>query len=138
MYSSTLSLTPALEVVGGQRHAPAACPRERHGTHCIGGCVGPGSVWTGAESLTPTGIRSPDRPGRSESLYRLSYPGPHRIVDESEIFCSMMAGQYLPTNRRIAASSSSRSSSPRTLPKLWTHKTRTHNITDRLTAHVMQ
>jgi hypothetical protein len=24
-----------------------------------------------------TGIRSPDRPDRSESLYRLSYPGPH-------------------------------------------------------------
>ena len=24
----------------------------------------------------PTGIRSPDRPARSESLYRLSYPGP--------------------------------------------------------------
>jgi hypothetical protein len=23
----------------------------------------------------PTGIRSPDRPSRSESLYRLSYPG---------------------------------------------------------------
>jgi hypothetical protein len=23
-----------------------------------------------------TGIRSPDRPARSESLYRLSYPGP--------------------------------------------------------------
>ena len=23
----------------------------------------------------PTGIRSPDRPARSESLYRLSYPG---------------------------------------------------------------
>ena len=31
--------------------------------------------WTGAENLAPTGIRSPDRPTRSESLYRLSYPG---------------------------------------------------------------
>ena len=36
----------------------------------------PGSVWTDAENLTPTGIRSPDRPARSESLYRLHYPGP--------------------------------------------------------------
>jgi hypothetical protein len=36
----------------------------------------PGPVWTGAENLAPTGIRSPDRPTRSESLYRLSYPGP--------------------------------------------------------------
>ena len=34
----------------------------------------PGPVWTGAENLTPTGIRSPDRPARSQSLYRLSYP----------------------------------------------------------------
>jgi hypothetical protein len=34
----------------------------------------PGPVWTGAENLAPTGIRSPDRPTRSQSLYRLSYP----------------------------------------------------------------
>jgi len=34
----------------------------------------PGPVWTGAESLDPTGIRSPDRPARSQSLYRLRYP----------------------------------------------------------------
>ena len=36
----------------------------------------PGSVWTGAENLAPTGIRSPDRPARSQSLYRLSRPAP--------------------------------------------------------------
>jgi hypothetical protein len=36
----------------------------------------PGSVWAGAENLAPTGIRSPGRPARSESLYRLSYRGP--------------------------------------------------------------
>ena len=36
----------------------------------------PEPVWTGVENLAPTGIRSPDRPARSESLYRLSYPGP--------------------------------------------------------------
>jgi hypothetical protein len=37
----------------------------------------PGPVWTGAENLAHTGIRSPDRPARSESLlYRLSYFGP--------------------------------------------------------------
>jgi hypothetical protein len=28
----------------------------------------------------PTGIRSPDRPARSESLYQLSYPGPHICI----------------------------------------------------------
>jgi len=36
----------------------------------------PVPVWMGAENLVPTGIRSPDRPARSESLYRLSYPSP--------------------------------------------------------------
>jgi len=35
----------------------------------------PGPVWMGAKNLAPTGIRSPDRPCRSESLYRLSYFG---------------------------------------------------------------
>ena len=34
----------------------------------------PGPIWTGAENLVPTGIRFPDRPGRSQSLYRLRYP----------------------------------------------------------------
>ena len=34
----------------------------------------PGPVWTGAESLVPTGIRSPDSPARNQSLYRLRYP----------------------------------------------------------------
>ena len=33
-----------------------------------------GPVWSGAENLASTGIRSPDCPARSQSLYRLSYP----------------------------------------------------------------
>ena len=33
----------------------------------------PGPIWTGAENLAPTGIRFPDRPTRSQSLYRLSF-----------------------------------------------------------------
>jgi hypothetical protein len=36
-------------------------------------------VWTGAENLAPIGIRSPDRPARSQSLYRLSYWA-HNVV----------------------------------------------------------
>ena len=32
----------------------------------------PGPVWT-EENLAPTGFRSPDRPARTRSLYRLSY-----------------------------------------------------------------
>jgi hypothetical protein len=67
-------MTTALEV-GEGRHAPAAFyPRERPGTHCIRGVWAPGPVWTGTENLAPTGIRSPDRPPRSQSLYRLRYP----------------------------------------------------------------
>ena len=59
----------------GQHHDPAApYPRERPGTHLqeVGWASGP--VWTGAENLAPTGIRSPDRPARRQSLYRLRYP----------------------------------------------------------------
>ena len=36
----------------------------------------PGPVWTGAENLAHIGIRSPDLPARSESLFRLRHPGP--------------------------------------------------------------
>ena len=50
-------------------------PRERPCTHCSEeSCWAPGPVWSGAENLFPTGIRSSDRPPRSQSLYRLSYP----------------------------------------------------------------
>ena len=32
----------------------------------------PGPVWTGVKNLAPTGIRSPDRPARSESMVDIS------------------------------------------------------------------
>ena len=48
------------------------------------GCT-PGPVWTVAENLTPTGIRSTDRPARSQSLYRLSYPAHSAKVKNDEI-----------------------------------------------------
>jgi hypothetical protein len=51
-------------------------PREIPGTHCTGGWLGPRAGLDVCENLVHTGIRSPDRPARSESLYRLSYPGP--------------------------------------------------------------
>jgi len=44
----------------------------------------PGPVWTGAENLAATGIQSPDRPARSQSLYRLSYPA-HRDTQSMDI-----------------------------------------------------
>ena len=62
--------------VFGQRHAPAALPPERPGTHCIGGWVDLRAGLDGCGNSRPlAGIRTPDRPARSESLYGLSYPG---------------------------------------------------------------
>ena len=37
----------------------------------------PGPVWTGADNLAPTWIRSLELAARSKSLYRLRHPGPH-------------------------------------------------------------
>ena len=37
MYSSTISVTSALDAVGGKRHAPTALPtRNKPGSHCVG------------------------------------------------------------------------------------------------------
>jgi hypothetical protein len=42
VYSSTLSLTSAIDVMGGQGHAPVVLPPgKRPDTHCIGGWVSP-------------------------------------------------------------------------------------------------
>jgi hypothetical protein len=58
-------------------------PRERPGTHCTGGWVGPGAGLDRCGKSRPTGIRSPDLPGRSESLYWLSCPGSSAYLDKS-------------------------------------------------------
>jgi hypothetical protein len=68
--------------VDERRHATAALltgktPR----THFTGSWWAPGPVWAGLENLAPTGIRSPDRPAGSESLYRLRFPGPLEWYD---------------------------------------------------------
>ena len=61
-HSSTLSLTSALDGVGGQRHFPAAIPPgNRSSTHFIG-WVGPRAGWAGVKNLAPTGIRSLGHP----------------------------------------------------------------------------
>jgi hypothetical protein len=84
--------------MGCQHHAPAALPRERQSTHCIRPQA-TGPVWTGAENLAPTGIRSPDRPARSESLYRLSYSGPHTHTHTYVyIYIYTRTVSYLPTS----------------------------------------
>jgi hypothetical protein len=75
-------LTSALD--GGEWSASRPChftPGERApGTHCIGGWVGPRTGLDDVERrkiLPPPGLelRPLGRPARSQSLYRLSYPG---------------------------------------------------------------
>ena len=76
MYSSTLPSTSAIDgwVVSTTPRPLYPPGQTRYPLYWrLGGPPGP--VWTGAENLVPppTGIRSP---ARSESLYRLRYPGP--------------------------------------------------------------
>jgi hypothetical protein len=74
--SSALSLTSALDGVGDQRHAPAALPPgKRPSVTEQEAWWATGPVWTRAENLATTGIQSPDRPARSQSLHRLPYTG---------------------------------------------------------------
>jgi hypothetical protein len=55
-----------------------------------------GLVWTGAENLPHTGIRSPDRPARSQSLYRLGYPG-LRMLE----VCDIIGNEISSFRRRV-------------------------------------
>jgi hypothetical protein len=78
-YGYTLSLTSALDVMGGQGHALAVLPPENRRYSLYRRLGEPqGRSRRVRKYRPPTGIRSPDRPPRSESLYRLSYPGPHQ------------------------------------------------------------
>jgi hypothetical protein len=45
--------------------------------------VGPRAGLDRCGNLANTGIRSPDRPTRSQSLYRLSYPGPLVVLEDT-------------------------------------------------------
>ena len=67
-------------------------PPERPSTHCTGGWVGRRAGLDGCGKSRPTGIRSPDRPDLSESLHRLRYPGPRRVLVAHKIW----------TTRRLA------------------------------------
>ena len=64
--------------VGVLRNAPAALPSGKDPVPIVQEAGWAAElVWAGAENLAPpTGIRSPDLPTRSESLYWLSYRGP--------------------------------------------------------------
>ena len=73
-YRESRGMTTAPKGVRDQRHAPAAlCLRERPGTHCTGGWVGPRAGLDRCGKSCSPWILSPDRPAHSQSLYRLSY-----------------------------------------------------------------
>jgi len=93
-YSSSLSLTSALDGVGGQRHAPAALyPQETHGTHCIGGWVGQrtGLYGCGKSRHHRDSIAGPSSPYRVAILCELSRPS----VTDTAILLQLI---HQPTN----------------------------------------
>jgi hypothetical protein len=70
-YDSTLSLTSALDGLGGQRHSTLRRlhSRERNQEPIVQEAGwAPVQNWAGAENLTIPGIRFPDCSARSESL----------------------------------------------------------------------
>ena len=77
MYSSTLTSTSALDGGGWSAPRPGRFTPGKNPVSIVQetGWT-PGPVWTDAENLSYSETRSQDRPVRSESLYRLSYPGP--------------------------------------------------------------
>jgi hypothetical protein len=69
-YSSTLSLTPALDGMGGQGHAPTALPLGKETRYTLYGKLGGSQGRSGRlrKMSSPTGLRSPDRSASNHSL----------------------------------------------------------------------
>jgi hypothetical protein len=63
--------------MGGQHHAPAVLPPGKDPVPIVQKAKwAPGPVWTGAEYLATTGIRSPDRPDRTAIAKPTELSGP--------------------------------------------------------------
>jgi hypothetical protein len=77
-YSSTLSLTSALDGAGWSKPRPSRfTPRKESRYPLYRSLGGPqGRSGRVRKISPPSGIRSPDIPAHSKSLYRLSYRGP--------------------------------------------------------------
>ena len=111
----------------GQRHAPVALYTPGKDPVPIVQEAGwaPGPVWTGAENLTPTGIRSPDRPARSQSLYRLRYPA-HGLFKSGELSCVILSYTPHPPHNTVFVhqiASEVRENSSQNLPRIKKKKT---------------
>jgi len=56
----------------------------------------PGPVWTGAENLAFNSIQFPDRPARSQSLYRLRYPAHYcAVVGNKTVYIREIHGIWI-------------------------------------------
>jgi hypothetical protein len=77
-FSSTLSLTSALDGAGCSTPCSSQFTPKKKTQYPLYGRLGRPQGRSGKvqKISPPPGIRSPDRPVRSKSLYRLSYPGP--------------------------------------------------------------
>jgi hypothetical protein len=78
----------------------------------------PGPVWTGAENVAPTGIQSPDRPARSQSLYRLRYPAHKPTYDilKNYVLCQINCERMRKSNLPVNAEQRSYNGVPYTIP----------------------
>ena len=74
-------------------------PWERQGTHCIGGWVGQKAGLDVSENHALTGIWTPDRRARSESLYRLNYPGPYLHIQINNIVENLNSHDEKPSEK---------------------------------------
>ena len=73
----TLSLTSAVDVVGWSTPRPDRfTPGNEWALIVYEAGWATGTVWTSAENLSHAGIRSSNRPTRSQSLHPMRYPGP--------------------------------------------------------------
>ena len=65
-----------------ERHASAALAAGKETRYPLYRGLGGPRAWCGrgAENLTTTGIRSPDRPVHNKSLYRLHHPDPQKSI----------------------------------------------------------
>ena len=81
-FSSTLSVLSEVEGGGWSTSNSGILPMGKNpGTGCKEARWASGSVWTDAENLAPTGLRTPDRPDCNESRQRLRYPShPPRLI----------------------------------------------------------
>ena len=89
--------------LSGQRHAPAVFTPGKDAVPIVqeAGWV-PGPFWIGAENFVLMGIRSPDRPARSESLYGLTYPGQWHFKKDAlnrTLWTTRFRRRYGPTSR---------------------------------------